>query len=36
MLGVTLAPATGDAVAELLVTGSVPTELAPFRIGRRL
>jgi D-amino-acid dehydrogenase len=36
MLGVTLAPATGEAVAELVITGSVPTELAPFRIGRRL
>jgi len=36
MLGVTLAPATGNAVAEMLVTGRVSVELAPFRIGRRI
>ena len=36
MLGVTLAPASGDAVAEMIVTGSVPAELSPFRVGRRL
>jgi D-amino-acid dehydrogenase len=35
MLGVTLAPASGDAVAEMIVTGSVPAELSPFRVGRR-
>jgi D-amino-acid dehydrogenase len=36
MLGVTLAPATGDAVAELVISGSIPNELTPFCIGRRL
>lgn len=36
MLGVTLAPASGDAVAEMIVTGSVPSELSPFRVGRRM
>ena len=36
MLGVTLAPATGDAVAEMILTASVPDELQPFRVGRRI
>jgi D-amino-acid dehydrogenase len=38
MLGVTLAPATGEALAELLTTGQAPSVLAPFdpaRFGRR-
>jgi D-amino-acid dehydrogenase len=34
MLGVTLAPATGDAVAELLETGSTPSIIAPFDPAR--
>ena len=36
MLGVTLAPASGEAVAEMIVTGTVPADMAPFRVGRRL
>ena len=38
MLGVTLAPATGEAIAELLTTGRVPEVVRPFdpgRFGRR-
>jgi D-amino-acid dehydrogenase len=38
MLGVTLAPATGEALAELLTTGRAPAVLAPFdpaRFARR-
>ena len=38
MLGLTLAPATGEAVAELLTTGQAPDVLGPFdpaRFGRR-
>jgi D-amino-acid dehydrogenase len=34
MLGVTLAPATGDAVAELITTGRAPEVIAPFDPGR--
>jgi D-amino-acid dehydrogenase len=30
MLGVTLAPATGEAVAELITTGGAPEAIAPF------
>jgi D-amino-acid dehydrogenase len=36
MLGVTLAPATGLAIAELLESGRVPPELEPFRPQRRI
>lgn len=36
MLGVTLAPATGRAIAEILVSGSVAPELEPFRPLRRM
>ena len=38
MLGVTLAPATGEAIAELLTSGQAPDVLSPFdpaRFGRR-
>jgi D-amino-acid dehydrogenase len=34
MLGVTLAPATGEAVAELITTGHVPEVVAPFDPAR--
>jgi D-amino-acid dehydrogenase len=34
MLGVTLAPATGEAVAELITTGCAPQVLAPFDPAR--
>jgi D-amino-acid dehydrogenase len=34
MLGVTLAPATGDALADALTTGSTPNVLRPFDPGR--
>ncbi|MBA3450984.1 MAG: FAD-dependent oxidoreductase [Chloroflexia bacterium] len=34
MLGVTLAPATGEAVAELIATGSAPEIIAPFDPAR--
>ena len=34
MLGVTLAPVTGEAVAELVTTGRAPAELAPFDPAR--
>jgi D-amino-acid dehydrogenase len=34
MLGVTLAPATGDAVAELITTGRAPEVIAPFDPAR--
>jgi D-amino-acid dehydrogenase len=34
MLGLTLAPATGDAVAELLTTGQAPEIIAPFDPAR--
>jgi len=34
MLGVTLAPATGEAVAELLETGRAPSIIAPFDPAR--
>jgi D-amino-acid dehydrogenase len=34
MLGVTLAPVTGEAVAELLTTGRAPEEIAPFDPAR--
>lgn len=34
MLGVTLAPSTGDAVAELLTTGRVPDVIRPFDPAR--
>jgi D-amino-acid dehydrogenase len=36
MLGVTLAPATGLAIAEMLETGRVPPQLEPFRPQRRV
>jgi D-amino-acid dehydrogenase len=34
MLGVTLAPATGEAVAELIATGHEPDVIAPFDPAR--
>jgi D-amino-acid dehydrogenase len=34
MLGVTLAPATGEAVAELITTDRAPDAIAPFDPGR--
>jgi D-amino-acid dehydrogenase len=34
MLGVTLAPATGESVAELITTGCAPQVLAPFDPAR--
>ena len=34
MLGVTLAPATGVAVADMVTTGTVPAWLAPMAPGR--
>jgi D-amino-acid dehydrogenase len=34
MLGITLGPATGEAVAEAVVTGRVPEVLSPFSPGR--
>lgn len=34
MLGVTLAPSTAAALAELMTTGTRPTSLMPFRFGR--
>ncbi len=34
MLGVTLAPATGEAVADLLLTGRAPAVIQPFDPGR--
>ena len=36
MLGVTLAPATGRAIADILVSGGVAAELEPFRPLRRM
>ena len=36
MLGVTLAPATGEAIADMLESGGVPTELEAFRPQRRI
>jgi D-amino-acid dehydrogenase len=30
MLGLTLAPATGEAIADLLTTGRAPEVIAPF------
>ena len=36
MLGVTLAPATGLAIAEVVERDAVPTWLEPFRPGRRI
>jgi glycine/D-amino acid oxidase-like deaminating enzyme len=35
MLGVTLAPATGAAVADMISSGDVPAWLAPMAPGRR-
>jgi glycine/D-amino acid oxidase-like deaminating enzyme len=35
MLGVTLAPATGVAVADMVTTGAVPAWLSPMAPGRR-
>jgi D-amino-acid dehydrogenase len=34
MLGVTLAPATGEAVAELITAGLAPDVIAPFDPAR--
>jgi D-amino-acid dehydrogenase len=34
MLGVTLAPATGEAIADLLTTGEPPAVIAPFQPSR--
>ena len=34
MLGVTLAPATGEAVADLLTTGELPDLASPFDPAR--
>jgi D-amino-acid dehydrogenase len=34
MLGVTLAPATGDAVADLITTGRAPEVIGPFDPAR--
>jgi D-amino-acid dehydrogenase len=34
MLGVTLAPATGEAIADLLTTGHAPDVILPFDPGR--
>ncbi|MEV5538886.1 FAD-dependent oxidoreductase [Saccharopolyspora shandongensis] len=34
MLGLTLAPATAQALATLITTGSAPVDLAPFEVGR--
>jgi glycine/D-amino acid oxidase-like deaminating enzyme len=34
MLGVTLAPATGEAIADLLTTGRTPEIIAPFDPAR--
>jgi D-amino-acid dehydrogenase len=34
MLGVTLAPATGDAIAELIATGRAPEVIGPFDPAR--
>jgi D-amino-acid dehydrogenase len=34
MLGVTLAPATGEAVADLITTGDAPEAISPFDPGR--
>jgi D-amino-acid dehydrogenase len=34
MLGLTLAPTTAEAVAELVTTGRTPEELTPFSPGR--
>jgi D-amino-acid dehydrogenase len=36
MLGVTLAPATGEAIADMLENGGVAPELEPFRPQRRI
>ena len=36
MLGITLAPATGTAIAEMLASGRTPPELEPFRPLRRV
>jgi glycine/D-amino acid oxidase-like deaminating enzyme len=36
MLGVTLAPATGEAIADMLESGGVPPGLEPFRPQRRI
>lgn len=35
MLGITLGPATGEALARMMLTGSRPPELEPFRMRRR-
>jgi D-amino-acid dehydrogenase len=34
MLGVTLAPATGEAIADLITTGDAPEVITPFDPGR--
>lgn len=34
MLGMTLAPATGEAIAEMVTTGRAPDDIAPFDPGR--
>ncbi|MEU6270293.1 FAD-dependent oxidoreductase [Saccharopolyspora shandongensis] len=34
MLGLTPAPATAQALAALITTGSAPVDLAPFEVGR--
>jgi D-amino-acid dehydrogenase len=34
MLGMTLAPATGEAIAELVMTGRAPATISPFRADR--
>lgn len=36
MLGMTLAPATGEAIAELVTSGAVPERLRPFAPARRM
>lgn len=35
MLGVTLAPATAEAIAQLMLTGQSEANLTPFRVGNR-
>jgi D-amino-acid dehydrogenase len=34
MLGITLAPATGEAMSRLVVEGRRPAEIEPFRLDR--
>lgn len=34
MLGLTLAPATGRVIANLVMTGSAGIDVAPFSVGR--